>query len=181
MGGFCRGLPVSLHRLSPPGNLIQILFWLKTKLMWKVSRVCVRSHALRRQKPNKGRTFYNYVIILFQQIKTGFLFFSFWVRYKYTDIWDRGIQKRCFWENYWFFCFTFNGIELAIGSLVIELLFVKKCLKYIWNWNSSSVFACLFRLLTSPVFTLIVDGGGRFSLKVWFWIRIHWLLWRVWR
>lgn len=65
-----------------------------------------------------------------------------------------------------FFVLFLIGIELVIGSLVIEFLFVKICLKYIWNWNLLFVFVCLFCLFMLFVFILIVDGGGWFLLKV---------------
>lgn len=84
---------------------------------------CVRCHALRRQKPNKGRTFYNYVIILFQQIKTVFLFESdINILIFEIEVYKKGVFEKSI---------NFSVIELPIGSLVIELLFVKICLKYI--------------------------------------------------
>lgn len=92
---------------------------------------CVRCHALRRQKPNKGRTFYNYVIILFQQIKTGFLFFLLESDINILIFEIEVYKKGVFEKTINFSVSLLIGIELAIGSLVIELVFVKIYLKYI--------------------------------------------------
>lgn len=89
---------------------------------------CVRCHALRRQNTYKGRTFYNYIIILFLQIKTGFLFESdINILTFEIEVYKKGV----FEKTIDFSVSLLIGIELAIGSLAIELVFVKICLKYI--------------------------------------------------